>query len=342
MPRKTTSRILAATLIAPLLTLGLAIGFGGPQTPAPLASIGDPLKTVDFSDAPALSRYRASDGAALAYRHYPSSTPARGSVVLIHGSTGSSLGMHPLAKAFAQAGYDSYALDIRGHGDSGPRGSIGYIGQLEDDLADFMRELAPKGPATLLGMSAGGGFTLRVAGSDRQALFDNYLVLAPLISHEAPNYRPGAGGWVEVGMPRIIALTTLDFLGLPQLGDLPVVRFAVPPAMPALTSSYSFKLQSNFRPHMDYRADIAAAERPVAVLAGVDDELFHSDQLEGIFREQGKSWPVHLLSGMGHIDISLEPQALDMAVKTVDTLNGSASGVAAGDCSTPCVQATAH
>src|SRR5690606_30973669 len=103
MSRKTTLRILAATLIGPLLVLGLAIGFVGPQAPAPLASIGDPFKAVDFSDAPALSRYRASDGAALAYRRYSSGTPARGSIVLIHGSTGSSLGMHPLAKAFAQA-----------------------------------------------------------------------------------------------------------------------------------------------------------------------------------------------------------------------------------------------
>lgn len=331
MSRKTTLRILAATLIGPLLVLGLAIGFGGPQAPAPLASIGDPFKTVDFSDAPALSRYRASDGAALAYRRYSSGTPARGSIVLIHGSTGSSLGMHPLAKAFAQAGYDGYALDIRGHGDSGPRGSIGYIGQLEDDLADFMREVAPKGPATLLGMSAGGGFALRVAGSDRQTLFDNYLLLAPLISHEAPNYRPSAGGWVNVGMPRIIALTTLDFLGLPQLGDLPVVRFAVPAAMPGLTPSYSFKLQSNFRPHMDYQADIAAARRPVAVVAGADDELFRSDQLEGIFREQGQAWPVQLIPGMGHIDISLKPQALDVAVGMVEALNAGDSAVAVSD-----------
>lgn len=320
MSVKTKYRALAGAAL-PLLILALAVGFGGPSAPTPLTNIGEPFKEVDFSDAPALSRYRAHDGQVLAYRHYHASVAPRGSVVLIHGSTATSLSMHPLARVFRQAGYDAYALDIRGHGASGTRGTIGYVGQLEDDLAAFMRDFVPEGPTTLLGMSAGGGFTLRFAGSERQALFDNYLLLAPFISHQAPNYRPAAGGWVEIGLPRIVALTTLDFLGISQLGDLPVVRFAVDPANQLLTSAYSFELQRNFRPHMDYQADIAAAQRPVAVLAGSDDELFYSDKLEEIFREQGKSWPVRLMPGMDHIDISLKPQALDAAVQLVDALN---------------------
>ena len=43
-----------------------------------------------------------------------------------------------MAKGFAAAGYTAYALDIRGHGASGTKGHIAYIGQLEDDMEDFV------------------------------------------------------------------------------------------------------------------------------------------------------------------------------------------------------------
>jgi non-heme chloroperoxidase len=330
MLRKTLYAALAAVVLAALL-ITLAIAFGGPATPAPLASIGDPFKAVDFSDTPALSHYRARDGQDLAYRHYQASDQASGdtpgSVVLVHGSSSSGLGLHPLAKAFAAAGYQTYALDIRGHGGSGTRGTIDYVGQLEDDLVDFMVERKPQGPVSLIGFSAGGGFALRFAGSAHQQLFDSYLLMAPMISHKAPNYRPNSGGWVEVGMPRIIALMLLEQLGIDAFGDLPVVRFAVKPDSQVLTPSYSFRLQSNFRPLLDYQANIDAAQRPVGVLAGSDDEIFYSEKLGGIFREQGKDWPVQLLPGTNHIDLSLRPEALAAAVAMLSALNTAAAEV---------------
>jgi hypothetical protein len=47
--------------------------------------------------------------------------------------------MHPLAKALRDAGATVYVPVVRGHGFSVPVGDIGYIGQLEHDLADFVR-----------------------------------------------------------------------------------------------------------------------------------------------------------------------------------------------------------
>jgi alpha-beta hydrolase superfamily lysophospholipase len=52
--------------------------------------------------------------------------------------------MNPLAKALNAAGATVYAPHIRGHGESGRRGDIDYIGQLDDDLADLMAQLMPK------------------------------------------------------------------------------------------------------------------------------------------------------------------------------------------------------
>jgi alpha-beta hydrolase superfamily lysophospholipase len=293
--------------------------FGGPGEPAPMKSINDPFKGVDFADLPSLSRYKARDGSSLAFRYYaPGSGTPRGSVVLVHGSSASSQSMHSMAKAFAAAGYAAYALDVRGHGDSGARGDIAYVGQLDDDLEDFMRAVAPASPATLVGFSSGGGFALRIAGGSRQDLFASYLLLSPFISQEAPTYRAGGGGWVNVGLPRYIAIAVLDRFGIRAFGHLPVVRYALnDEAKKSLTPSYSFNLAQNFRPRADYDATIRAISRPVRVIAGRDDELFHTDRFQAVFKAAGKDVPVELLPDVNHIGLSIKPEALQAAVNAV-------------------------
>ena len=121
--------------------------------------------------------FTARDGTKLAFRAYPAAGGAvKGSVVLLHGSSASSSSMHLMAKGIAAAGYAAYTLDIRGHGKSGTKGHIVYIGQLEDDLEDFVHSTKLAQPSTLAGFSSGGGFVLRFAGSPRQELFSNYLL----------------------------------------------------------------------------------------------------------------------------------------------------------------------
>jgi alpha-beta hydrolase superfamily lysophospholipase len=208
--------------------LSAATVFGGPSTPKPMASINHPFKDIDFSDLPPLLKYRAQNGAALAYRQYaPTAGTLKGSVVLVHGSSASSNSMHVIARALAVAGYEAFALDIRGHGASGPKGTIAYTGQLEDDVESFVKSASLARPSTLAGFSSGGGFVLRYAGSRRQEDFQNYLLLSPFLSPQAPNFRPGSGGWVIVGIPRVIALTFQNRIGVRAFNDLPVVGFAL-------------------------------------------------------------------------------------------------------------------
>ena len=307
-----------------LVTVGLAatIAFGGPSSPKPMASINNPFKAVDFSDLPPLIQYTARDGAALGYRQYATAGGTlRGSVVLIHGSSASSNSMHVLAKALANAGYAAYALDIRGHGASGPKGTIAYVGQLEDDLEAFVNTVQLAKPATLAGFSSGGGFVLRFAGSQRQDDFQNYLLLSPFLSPQAPNFRSGSGGWVSVGIPRVIGLTFLNHVGVRFFNGLPVTSFALSEeAKTFLTSTYSFSLAANFQPLQDYEANIRAVHQPLKVVAGASDEVFATDKLEGIIRKQGKSWSVTLLPGIGHIPLTLEPAAVSAIVATVEAM----------------------
>jgi non-heme chloroperoxidase len=319
-------KYLAAFKILAVIAIPVAafvvIVFGGPKSLPPMASVNDPFKTVDFSDLPPLRTFTAEDGVALAYRYYnPAGGMPRGSVVLIHGSSASSNSLHVLAKGFANAGYAAYALDIRGHGASGIKGKINYIGQLEDDLDSFVRTVAPSNPVTLAGFSSGGGFVLRFAGSMRQNEFQSYLLLSPYLNEKAPNFRPSSGGWVDVGIPRIIALSILNQFGIRIFNNLPVIRFALTDeAKSLLTPEYSFALATNFEPKRDYEANIKAVHQPCAVLAGKDDEAFDTEKLEGIFRKQGKDWPVTLLPGIGHIALTLDPGAINAAIDAVKAL----------------------
>src|SRR4030066_2421443 len=151
------------------------IALSSPQSPPTMESIAAPFRSMDYSKLPPLSHYAARDGAKLAYRSYIAPKPKQ-TVVLIHGSSGASISMHALAEYLQKQGITVYVPDVRGHGESGNKGDIAYIGQLEDDLEDFVTEvLKDKQDITLVGFSAGGGFTLRFAGSSRQNLFERYI-----------------------------------------------------------------------------------------------------------------------------------------------------------------------
>jgi alpha-beta hydrolase superfamily lysophospholipase len=240
----------------------------------------------------------------------------------VHGSSARSVSIHPLTKGLAQAGFVSYALDVRGHGESGEKGQVTYIGQLEDDLEDFMKAARPLGKKSLVGFSAGGGFVLRFAADARRRMFDNYLLLAPFLSQDASTYRPDSGGWVSIGMPRILGLIALNRLGISSFNHLPVTAFALPPEVhKLLTPSYSFALALNFRPHNDYRADISAASQPMEVLVGEKDDQFRPERFSSEFSSAGRAVPVTIVPATGHIDLTLKPAAVEAVVKSIGRLN---------------------
>ena len=116
---------LSSTALVLLLMVTAALVWGGPGTPAPIASINDPFESVDFSNMPPLKSYQGADGAKLFYRAYaPQGDNIKGSAVLVHGSSGSSDSMHPMATALAAAGVHVYALDIEAMATQPLRGTL--------------------------------------------------------------------------------------------------------------------------------------------------------------------------------------------------------------------------
>ena len=293
-----------------------------PVPPIPeLRSVSETAKAVDRSTMPALDHFIARDGTTLTYRHYPARGPAAGPIaILVHGSSGSSPSVHGLADALAAHGVETFAPDIRGHGGSGTRGDIGYVGQLEDDMADLVarvRKSNPDAPITLLGHSAGGGFALRVASSPIQNLFARTVLLAPYLGYDAPTNRPNSGGWASPDIPRILALAALRRIGVHCCDALPVLGFAVPPNMKEiLVSTYSDRLTRNFATR-GYREDFAATTRPVTLFAGADDELMLSDKYADAVHAVASKVDVKLIAGANHMSLLSDPKAVSAIAEDV-------------------------
>jgi len=331
-----------------LLLVGLAgvLAFDSPTKPPPMASISNPFADVDFSDMPGLQSYAARDGTRLDYRAYPGGGTQV--VVLIHGSSDDGSGMHPLAKALSAAGASVYVPSLRGHYNSGRRGDIDYIGQLEDDLDDFVKTVRPldhEASLSLIGFSSGGGFVLRVIGRPEAQLFDRFILISPALPRGAPTLRASAGGtdtgtassvpagpktatgsWVSLALPRIIALAMLNRVGIDWFNGLPIVAFATSPDATTLTSAYSFRLAVDFGAPKDYLAALGRSNKPTALLVGGADELFYPDRFAPLLGPVRPDLSVTIVPGLSHIGMSVAPEGVSAIRKTFLGMTAPAAG----------------
>lgn len=301
--------VLAAGAIA------ATIAFDSPSAP-PVLAAGNTIPGIaqwNFAELPKVQTVKARDGAPLNYRLYPGR--ADRAVVLVHGSTGSGTEMLKLAQALQAAGATVYAISLRGHGGSGTRnGDVSYRGQLDDDLADLVKGVGIDKQGvhrTLAGFSSGGGFALRVAGGSQAGLFDGYLAISPYIGPDSPTSKPNSGGWAGVALPRIVALSLLDGIGLPWFQGLPAIHFATQAkADDRRTPVYSFRLMASLQLGQDWRAVLARIKAPTRIVVGADDELFNADQFQPVMQAINPRIGVTVVPGHGHLGMIADPAAV--------------------------------
>ena len=304
-------KFLLPVLLVPVIYLVIALTLTAfaPQVDNDESLNFERLRSTD-PNAADLQRMKARDGATLAYAHYPSDNPVK--LILLHGSGYHSAYLAPLARHIAQSGAaDVYALNIRGHEASGTtRGDIEHVGQLEDDIADFIEHIRvgePQARFVVGGHSSGGALAIRFAASPHGALAVNTLGLAPILGHRAPTALETAGGWAHISLPRIIGLSMLNTVGIHALDHLPTIRFNLPPEFRdgSETLTYSWRLMTNFNLHDDFHSDIAALQDTALVLVGRNDEAMNAEAFPSLFKELGK--PVELVDGTDHFSLVIDP-----------------------------------
>ncbi len=313
LPRWPRAIVIVASIL--IATLGVTIAFGTAAPPRPVQP-----RQLDLTDLPALSRYTARDGTQIAYRAYPSG--GEQVAVLIHGTGTESSVMNALAKTLHADGATVYAPDLRGHGSSGRRGDIDYIGQLDDDLADLVATIRPAhahATLTLIGFSGGGAFTIRIAGGPYGNLFDRYIVIDPAIVYPSPLARPNAGGWATPYLPRIVSLIILDKIGIHWFDGLDAIVFAIPPGNQNLTGVYSFRLAMNLGSN-GYFAALQRTKKPMALIAGANDDQFYADRYAPLLQPAKPDLTVELVPGLDHVDMLMKPAAFASLRRTFDTM----------------------
>jgi non-heme chloroperoxidase len=303
--------IIATLLVVPaggLLILAAMLAFGTAAVPREITTTA---RSIDRSDLPPVGRYGARDGASLAYRAYPAGDDRV--AIVVHGSAEGGAIMHIVACTLQAAGITVYAPDIRGHGQSGRRGDIDYVGQIEDDLADLVAYIRMRHPAAslaLVGFSSGGGFAARIAGGRYGDLFERYVLLSPTLPPGAPTFRANAGGWMRPYVARIIALRILRSFAIYWFDGLPVVAFAVAPGAAELTKTYSARLALSFAANADWRADFRRARQPMTLLVGGDDELNIAERYAPTLQPLKPDLVIEVIEGVDHISLLSDPRAL--------------------------------
>lgn len=243
----------------------------------------------------------------MSFRHYASD--ADQVLILVHGSGYHGSYFQPLATYLSEGRFASvYTLDLRGHGiHPETRGDIKYIGQIEDDLYDFIEYVKQRNlnkSILLGGHSSGGGSVIRLSGGNRaHPDVSGYVLIAPYIHHKSPT-NTKVNHWANVSIPRMIGLSMLNQLRLTYLNHVPVISFNMPyPSRDRTeTLTYSYRLQVSMHPRNQYKKDILSLNKRILVIAGSDDEAFYVEQYKQVF-QANQFAKVVLLEGLTHFSI---------------------------------------
>lgn len=257
--------------------------------------------------------FKARDGEKLFARHFPANSTT--TILLSHGVLGNSFLFNKMSGLLREAtGAEVYALDIRGHGQSGGRpGDVDYIGQYEDDLADVVTHIKQEKPdhkIIIAGHSMGGGISLRYAMRDDFPEADGYLLTAPTLGHINPTMRTESEGseeaFLKLHIQRIIGLTMLNSVGNHDYDSLNVLFFNLPDNSPV--TRYSHRSNVSNAP-ADYRDGLKAINKPLLVIVGTEDEVMDASTFKPVMEEYSNG-ELFIVDGASHNGIRHSEEAM--------------------------------
>ena len=304
--------LLAGAVFVCLAALAALLIFGTAAVGAPREGLGfnTGLERLDYGALPEVQFCPARDGEQIPFRLYPAETDK--TVILIHGSSSRGRSLHGLAEYLAESEIARCVTpDMRGHGWGRP-GDLDYVEQLEHDLADLIEHLARQGLAKrliVLGFSAGGGFTIRFAGSRYGEEAGAYVFLAPFIGADSPTLRPD-NGWAYPQPGRILALQILNALRITCFNRLTTLSFAIGEEdLPVTTQHYSYRMMLGFAPKADYRGNLKRIGRPGALIIGSEDQDFRASAYPEDVIAHARDLRFTLLDGLTHMDLITKEDA---------------------------------
>lgn len=268
--------------------------------------------------------FETRDGQKLFARHFPAESNT--TILLSHGVLGNSFLFNKMSGLLREAtGAEVYALDIRGHGQSGGRpGDVDYIGQYEDDLADIVAQIKQEKPdhkIIIAGHSMGGGISLRYAMRDHFPEVDGYLLTAPTLGHINPTMRTepvdSEEPFMMLHIQRMIGLTMLNSLGIHEYDSLDVLFFNLPENSPV--TRYTHRSNVSNAP-ADYKDGLQAINKPLLIIVGTEDEVMDASKFKPAIDEYSNG-QLLIVEGASHNGIRHSEEAMSEIKKWTESNN---------------------
>jgi alpha-beta hydrolase superfamily lysophospholipase len=219
----------------------------------------------------------SADGNRLFWRRHAPEDGARAALLIVHGLAEHSGRYLHVLENFANAGYDCWAYDYRGHGRSpGPRVHVWTFDEFLTDLTAARRlvgEARPELPLFLVGHSQGGLIVLREALAHPSGL-EGIVVSSPFLG-----MHPDAAPPAALHMVANIVSTFIPRMMFSKVAEPSVLSRdpAVPEAYvndPLVSTTVSARwFTSILRAHADTRERAPTLSVPALVMQSGDDRL---------------------------------------------------------------------
>ena len=216
----------------------------------------------------------SADGTRLAYRGWPV-TDAPVTFAVVHGLGEHSGRYERFARGMAKFQMATYAVDLRGHGQSqGQRGHIDSWSQWIDDAAAFVRhvqELVP-GEVVPLGHSFGGAVLLSTVLAGKLPHSRRFVVSSPALRLKVavPGWKMSLGKVASRVTPRLSMSNEVDPGTVSRIPEV-VEAYRTDPLVHNKISSRTYT--ELLRAQQEILARAGEIKIPFLILAGTDDKL---------------------------------------------------------------------
>ncbi|HKC20048.1 MAG TPA: lysophospholipase [Candidatus Dormibacteraeota bacterium] len=246
----------------------------------------------------------SSDGTRLAYRRWPLQNAGTGiTFAVIHGHGEHGGRYERFAQGMAKYGQmATYALDLRGHGESeGRRGHVDSWDQWVDDAAAFVKHVEHEAPGEVvpLGHSFGGVVMLSTVRSKKLTHIKRFILSSPALrlTKETPQWLNGTASALSKVAPQLALSNQVD---AGTISRIPEVVDAYK-TDPLVHGKITTRLYSEWRRASKENLDHAQAiDIPFLVLAGTDDRLIDPDVSRELHEKAPTMSTLAMLDGRYH------------------------------------------
>ena len=244
---------------------------------------------------------RSADGTKLAYRAWPRAG-ADATFAVVHG-----LGEHSgryarFAVAMASHGLSTYALDLRGHGESdGQRGHVDSWSQWTDDVSAFVSHVEQLVGAEIvpLGHSFGGAALLSTVLAGKLSSSKRFALSSPALKLrlQAPAWKTAVAPLASKIVPRLAMDNEIDPGAVSRIPEV-VAAYRDDPLVHSRISSRMYTEWQNATVDILVRA--AQIKIPFLILTGTADPLIDPEGSRQLHELTSSLSQLHMLEGRYH------------------------------------------